>query len=169
MHTIIRIGLPALFAASLLAAPASAQSGATPVAPPAAAPVTPGAVTEKQFDIPRVGDKEGQIELISGLCAVQMKEMSPPACRCLATEALTRLSDPQRDYMIATVVSPPVADRMLADRRVGQVDQQVIFAFLDATSAACATGTFDASKPAPAFPPAATPVAPSPAPEKPAQ
>lgn len=93
------------------------------------------------FELPRVSE-DNQIELISGLCGVQMKAMSPAACVCLAEQSLEQLSDPQRDYMIAAVVAPPVAERMLGDGRVGQPDQQEIFAFLNATSDACMTGSF---------------------------
>ena len=87
--------------------------------------------------------------------------MTPMACKCLAEQTLTGLSDPQRDYMIATVVAPPVADRMLADHRVAQVDQQAIFAFLNKTADACATGTFDPTKAAAATPSTVAPVAPA--------
>lgn len=138
MHSIIRTSLAALLAAGLMTAPALAQSSGTGTAeaPATGAPVTP----EKQFALPRAGDKATQVELITGLCGIQMKQMTPPACHCLAEQTLTGLSDPQRDYLIATVVSPPVADRMLADQRVGKVDQEAIFAFLTVTSDACATG-----------------------------
>ncbi|KQT66015.1 MULTISPECIES: hypothetical protein [unclassified Aureimonas] len=109
------------------------------------APAT-GAAAEKTFPIPKAGDKANQVELITGLCGVQMKDMKPESCKCLAEQALTNLSDPQRDYLIATVVSPPVADRMLGDGRVGQPDQQVIASFIDKTTDACATGTFKPTK-----------------------
>lgn len=157
MHSFIRAGLPAIFALGL-AMPALAQSAAP------AAPAAPGAAPAKQFELPKVGDKNTQIELITGLCGIQMKEMSKEGCHCLAEQTLTGLSDPQRDYLIATVVAPPVADRMLADGRVGQPDQKVIFDFISATADSCATGKFVA-KPAGATPvvPAApvTPATPS--------
>jgi hypothetical protein len=170
MHSIIRISLGALLVAGLATVPALAQSSATGTAQAPAATAT----QEKQFALPRAGDKATQVELITGLCAIQMKQMSQPACHCLAEQTLTSLSDPQRDYLIATVVSPPVADRMLADNRVGKVDQEAIFAFLTVTSDACATGSFVAPKAAPAAPatpvPAtpAAPAAPAPVPAKPA-
>ncbi|GGD43601.1 hypothetical protein [Aureimonas glaciei] len=157
MQSIIRTSLSALVVAGLMTASALAQSGGTGTAP--AAPAT----TEKQFPLPRAGDKATQIELITGLCGIQMKQMSEPACHCLAEQTLTGLSDPQRDYLIATVVSPPVADRMLADNRVGKVDQEAIFAFLTVTSDACATGTFVAGKAAPTAPGMPAPTAPAPA------
>lgn len=163
MTKFARAGLPALLALALLADPAFAQTdggapagtkaatpGTQPEGKPAAAPAGAPAASSneagKVFDLPRVGDKSTQIKLISGLCGVQMKAMSAPACTCLAEQALTGLSDPQRDYMIATVVAPPVAERMLNDGRVGQPDQATIFAFINATSEACASGTFDATK-----------------------
>ncbi|KQT47548.1 hypothetical protein ASG43_10730 [Aureimonas sp. Leaf454] len=121
------------------AAPADASGGAM-------APAAGAATAEKTFPIPRAGDTAQQVELITGLCGVQMKDMKPESCKCLAEQSLTNLSDPQRDYLIATVVSPPAADRMLADGRVGQPDQQVISSFIDKTADACSTGTY---KPAP--------------------
>ena len=116
------------------------------------------------FEIPRVSG-DNQIELISGLCGVQMKAMSPAACVCLAEQSLEQLSDPQRDYMIAAAVAPPVAERMLGDGRVGQPDQQQIFAFLNATSDACMTGSYVPPTPgaAPQAAPPATPDAAAPA------
>ena len=90
MHSFIRAGLPAIFALGL-AMPALAQSAAP------AAPVAPGAAPAKQFELPKVGDKNTQIELITGLCGIQMKEMSKEGCHCLAEQTLTGLSDPQRD------------------------------------------------------------------------
>ncbi|HEY9057074.1 MAG TPA: hypothetical protein VIN77_07980 [Aurantimonas sp.] len=103
----------------------------------------------EKFELPRVSGDD-QIELIAGLCGVQMKEMTPAACKCLASEAMSELSDPQRDYLIASVVAPPVADRMLKDRRVGAADQKTIFAFLNTTSDACRTGKLVPSAEAPA-------------------
>ncbi len=100
---------------------------------------TPSNEVGEKFELPRVSG-DNQIEMIAGLCGVQMKEMTPAACTCLAKEAMSELSDPQRDYLIASVVAPPVADRMLKDRRVGEADQKTIFAFLNTTSDACKTG-----------------------------
>lgn len=177
MTIFTRAGIPALIAVTLLSGSALAQDGTPPAAVTSPAPAVPAAgapaapsneVGEQlQFEIPRVGDKEQQLELISGLCAVQLKTMSPIACKCLAEQSLTALSDPQRDYLIATAVAPPVADRMLNDGRVGQQDQELIFRFISATTEGCASGTFDADKqkaamipasPAPAAPAIGAPV-----------
>ena len=116
-----------------------------------------------KFELPRVSEGN-QVELIAGLCGVQMKQMTPLACKCLAEQALEKLSDPQRDYLIASVVAPPVAERMLGDGRVGQPDQATIFAFLNATSEACVTGSFvePAEGAAPQATPPAAPAAPAP-------
>ncbi|MCM2502421.1 hypothetical protein NDN16_01900 [Aureimonas altamirensis] len=103
-----------------------------------------GAPPPQMFPTPGEGD---QVGLIAGLCGVQMKDMSPQACRCLAERSQTQLSDPQRDYLVATAVSPPVADRMLSDGRVSQPDQAAIFAFLNDTMRTCHGGTFDADAP----------------------
>lgn len=104
-------------------------------------PENPRNAVGDQFELPRVSE-ENQVELIAGLCGVQMKAMSPLACTCLAEQALTDLSAPQRDYLIASVVAPPVAERMLNDGRVGTADQKTIFTFLNTTSDACASGRY---------------------------
>ncbi|MCQ0988411.1 hypothetical protein [Jiella marina] len=138
--------------APLGSAPAEATAGssetgdANDTSEPAAAssegsPENPRNAVGDQFELPRVSE-ENQVELIAGLCGVQMKTMSPLACQCLAEQTLTGLSDPQRDYLIATAVAPPVAERMLNDGRVGTADQRTIFTFLNSTSDACATGRY---------------------------
>lgn len=119
----------------------SATSAAGSGTPENERSATPSNEVGEKFELPRVSG-DNQIEMIAGLCGVQMKQMTPAACTCLATEAMSELSDPQRDYLIASVVAPPVADRMLNDRRVGESDQKTIFAFLNTTSDACASGTF---------------------------
>ncbi|MCB8837451.1 hypothetical protein [Aurantimonas sp. VKM B-3413] len=93
-----------------------------------------------KFELPKLEGTE-QIKMITGICAVQIKDITVPACTCLAEKSMVALSDPQRDYMIASVVAPPVADRMLKDGRVGAEDQKTIFAFIDSTSDACMTET----------------------------
>lgn len=92
--------------------------------------------------------KADQVGLIAGICGVQLKDMSPEACRCLAEQAMTRLGDPQRDYLVATAVSPPVADRMLEEGSITQIDQRTIFTFLDDSLRTCRSGTYDADAPA---------------------
>lgn len=119
----------------------SATSAAGPGTAESERSATPSNEVGEKFELPRVSG-DNQIEMIAGLCGVQIKAMTPAACTCLATEAMSELSDPQRDYLIASVVAPPVADRMLKDRRVGDADQTTIFAFLNETADACATGTF---------------------------
>ncbi len=149
-----RLVLPVALVLGLAAVPALAQSPAPSASSgPAAPPVAAGK-----------GDEAG---MIAGLCGVQMKSMSPLACKCLAGRAMTDLSAPQRDYLVATAVSPPVADRMLADGRVGRGDQEIIFTFLDKTSDACASGIFVAPT-APTPTPTPTPAAPSAPPAPPA-
>ena len=104
-------------------------------------------------DKPRngVGDKfqlphltaENQIRMITDICGTQIRNMDRGACHCLAEQAMTALTPPQRDYLIASAVAPPVAARMIKDNRVGTPDQKVIFTFLNRTSDACASGTFN--------------------------
>ncbi|WP_040488901.1 hypothetical protein [Fulvimarina pelagi] len=90
----------------------------------------------EKFELPRYSEGN-QIELITGLCGIQLKEMSQPACGCLAEASLDNLSDPQRDYLIASVIAPPVSDRMLGDGRVTESDQAEIFGFLQTYSETC--------------------------------
>ena len=104
------------------------------------APVAPSNEVGEKFELPRVSD-DNQVEMIAGLCGVQMKQMSPAACTCLGEAAMEDLSAPQRDYLIASVVAPPVAERMLGDGRVGDPDQKEIFAFLQSSSESCAAET----------------------------
>ena len=105
-----------------------------------ASPTEPRNAVGDKFELPQVG-KGNQVEMIAGLCGVQLKGMTTAACTCLAEKALTALSDPQRDYLIASVVAPPVSDRMLKDGRVGEADQKLLFAFLNKTSTECAAST----------------------------
>ncbi|MEF2552777.1 hypothetical protein VQ042_15625 [Aurantimonas sp. A2-1-M11] len=104
------------------------------------APEQPRNAVGDKFELPRVSEGN-QVEMIAGLCGVQMKQMSPAACTCLGEAAMEELSPPQRDYLIASVVAPPVAERMMGDGRVGEPDQKIIFAFLEATSVSCAAET----------------------------
>ena len=116
---------------------------ATPALEPGntgASPINPRNSIGDKFELPRVGN-DNQVEMITGICGVQMKGMSTASCTCLAEKALTTLSDPQRDYLIASVVAPPVSDRMLKDGRVGDADQKLIFAFLNKTSTECTAST----------------------------
>ncbi|MER0239618.1 hypothetical protein [Fulvimarina sp. MAC8] len=103
----------------------------------------------EKFELPRYSE-DNQVELITGLCGIQMKEMSKPACGCLAEASLDELSDPQRDYLIASVVAPPVSDRMIGDGRVTEADQKEIFAFLQSSSESCKAEFADADAAAPA-------------------
>ncbi|KQT82206.1 hypothetical protein [Aurantimonas sp. Leaf443] len=133
------------------ATPSGAPAGSAPSAPgtpatttqtpqregTAGSPASPRNAVGDKFELPRISDKQSQLSLISGLCAVQMKGMSKAACDCLAEKSFTGLADPQRDYLIASVVAPPVADRMLNDGRVGKPDQEFIFAFLEKESTTC--------------------------------
>ncbi|RFC66148.1 hypothetical protein DYI37_01365 [Fulvimarina endophytica] len=127
--------------AGAAASSATGSSSSTPDGQPS------NQVGEK-FELPRYSE-ENQTELISGLCAIQLKNMSREACSCLADASLEALSDPQRDYLIASVVAPPVADRMLSDGRVGDPDQAKIFGFLQTYSESCRTAAAGSSGSAP--------------------
>lgn len=103
----------------------------------------------EKFELPRYSE-DNQVELIKGLCGIQIKDMSQPACGCLAEAALDDLSDPQRDYLIASVIAPPVSDRMIGDGRVTETDQKAIFSFLESKSQSCKAEFADADAAAPA-------------------
>ncbi|MEX6508199.1 hypothetical protein [Jiella sp. M17.18] len=102
---------------------------------------------QQKLDQPRnaVGDKfelphltpENQIRMITDICGTQMKNMDRAACQCLAEQSMTALTPPQRDYLIAAAVAPPVAARLVKDNKVGKEDQKTIFAFLNSTSDSC--------------------------------
>ena len=134
------------------AASGGGASGATVSGAPEGAVVDEDAADKPAASGPRnaVGDKfqlphltaENQIRMITDICGTQIRNMDRGACHCLAEQAMTALTPPQRDYLIASAVAPPVAARMLKDNTVGQPDQKVIFTFLNQTSDACATGTF---------------------------
>ena len=148
MNSRADFALAALLAASVASGPVLAQG--TDGTPPASSQETPStdqprnAVGDK-FELPRVSEGN-QVELITGLCGVQMKDMTKANCTCLAESAMEALSDPQRDYLIASVVAPPVADRMLKDGRVGESDQVTIFTFLNTQSEQCQAASPDGAE-----------------------
>ncbi|WP_176222916.1 hypothetical protein [Aurantimonas sp. 22II-16-19i] len=117
------------------AAPAAGQSGA------AASDGQPRNAVGDKFQMPHL-TPENQTAIITDLCGIQIRDMSPAACTCLAGQAMEQLSSPQRDYLIASVVAPPTADQLLRRGTVTIDDQKTIFAFLDATSNACKSGTY---------------------------
>ncbi|MCK5931720.1 MAG: hypothetical protein KAG89_06070 [Fulvimarina manganoxydans] len=132
----------ALLAASIVAGPVFAQDSDRAAPAPSQETETsdqPRNAVGDKFELPRVSG-DNQVELITGLCGVQMKDMTKADCACLAESAMDALSDPQRDYLIASVVAPPVADRMLKDGRVGESDQVTIFTFLNTQSDQCRAG-----------------------------
>ncbi len=57
------------------------------------------------------GPPERQQAMIAGICQTQLA-IGEAGCRCLAERAMGELSDPQREYLIMTVVQPPVAERL---------------------------------------------------------
>lgn len=116
-------------------APATGQSGA------AATDGQPRNAVGDKFQMPHL-TPENQTAIITDLCGIQIRDMTPAACSCLAGQAMEQLSSPQRDYLIASVVAPPTADQLLRRGTVTIEDQRTIFAFLDATSNACKSGTY---------------------------
>ncbi|MBO0661454.1 hypothetical protein LQ948_02595 [Jiella sp. MQZ9-1] len=164
--------------APLGSAPAKAQSSsgdekaAKPGRNPSAASDNPvgadgqprNAVGDK-FQLPHL-TAENQIRMIADLCGIQIRDMSPAACACLGKEAMTKLTPPQRDYLIASVVAPPTADQLIKKGKVHKDDQKAIFAFLNAASASCkadpkSAGSDIPGESKPAAPSAMPPAAPA--------
>jgi hypothetical protein len=92
------------------------------------------------------GTPEDQKNLIAGLCSVQLN-IGPAGCTCLAERALTELDEPQRSYLIMSVVQPPAAERLPIAKSKEQL--ATIFGFLEKASGECRQGA-PAAPPAPA-------------------
>ena len=110
---------------------------------------------------PPFGTKAQEEVLIANICGTQIKDLGQAGCACLAKEAMTALDDPQREYLILSVVQPPAADRTATAR--SQADLKTIALFLTSAQTECA---------APAQPsevPRLAPEAPTPSQSAPAQ
>ena len=90
----------------------------------------PASAAETQF-----GSPDQQRTVIAGICQTQLT-IGEAGCLCLAERSLGELSDPQREYLIMTVLQPPVAERMALAR--SQADLKVIAAFIESARTACA-------------------------------
>jgi hypothetical protein len=96
-----------------------------------AAASTGSAAAENQF-----GSPDQQRTMIAGICQTQLA-IGEAGCWCLAQRSIDELSDPQREYLIMTVVQPPAAERMAMAR--SQDDLKVIAAFIENARTACAS------------------------------
>jgi hypothetical protein len=67
-------------------------------------------------------------------CGIETK-LSPAGCRCLADRAVFDLSDPQRDYLLASAIAPRAAERLRAG--ISQQDIEVLAKFLSTAQQAC--------------------------------
>lgn len=85
---------------------------------------------------PIFGTPDDQRDQIAGICTTQLA-IGEGGCACLAGRAMVELDDPQREYLIMSVVQPPVAERLAVAR--SQADMVAIFTFLDAARQECAT------------------------------
>ena len=92
-----------------------------------------------------LGTPSDQKNLIAGICATQLADLGATGCTCLAERALNELDEPQRAYLILSVVQPPAAERLPIASQ--QEELAKIFTFLGDSHTACAT---------PAAPPAAS-------------
>jgi hypothetical protein len=88
------------------------------------------AAAESQF-----GSPNQQRTMIAGICQTQLT-IGEAGCWCLAQRSIDELSDPQREYLIMTVIQPPVAERMAMAR--SQDDLNVIATFIESARTACA-------------------------------
>ncbi|MGH6923282.1 MAG: hypothetical protein ACRED5_06035 [Propylenella sp.] len=82
-----------------------------------------------------MGTPEDQKNIIAGICGTQIP-LNPEGCVCFAKRAMTELSDPQRAYLILTVIQPPAAERLEIAR--SQQDLRTIALFIDAAQKGCA-------------------------------
>jgi hypothetical protein len=81
------------------------------------------------------GTPEDQKNIIAGICGTQIP-LNPQGCVCFAERAMTELDDPQRAYLILTVIQPPAAERL--DIAHSQEDLKTIALFIDAAQKGCA-------------------------------
>jgi len=88
-------------------------------------------------------DEANQRNMIATICGSQIP-LDAPGCACFADHAMTELDEPQRAYLILTVVQPPAAERHQLAR--SPEDLRALALFIDRTQKACAAG---ASSPAP--------------------
>lgn len=99
----------------------------------------PASAVENAF-----GSPEQQRTMIAGICQTQLS-IGEAGCRCLAERAIGELSDPQREYLIMTVVQPPVAERLPMAR--SQADLGVIATFIDSAREECPAVPAPAAEP----------------------
>ena len=92
-----------------------------------------------------LGSPQDQKNIIAGICATQLKDLDAAGCSCLAERSLTELDDPQRAYLILSVVQPPAAERLPIASQ--QEELAKIFTFLGDTHTACATPGAPAAAP----------------------
>ena len=83
-----------------------------------------------------LGTPADQKNLIAGICATQLSDLGAAGCTCLADRSLTELDDPQRAYLILSVVQPPAAERLPIASQKEELAK--IFTFLGAAHTACA-------------------------------
>jgi hypothetical protein len=128
---------------NLIQASAAALAAAAFLAPPAGAAGTD------------FGTKADEQNIIAGICGTQIS-LDAAGCTCFAEHAMTELDDPQRAYLILTVVQPPAAERLDVAR--SQEDLKTIFRFIESAQKTCTTsgvapGDAGATPPADTNPP----------------
>lgn len=112
-----------------------------------------GFITKGQEPAPFGGGAEEQ-RLIGDICGTQLPALGGPGCACVAKSAMTALDQPQRNYLILSVVQPQAADRTAAAKSAG--DLQAIAAFIEKAGKDCAAPGGAAPAAAPDMPPPGT-------------
>lgn len=92
------------------------------------------------------GTPAEQQGLIANICGTQLAPLGAAGCACLAERAMTELDQPQRDYLILSVVQPQAADR--TDTARSQADLKVIASFISDAQTACSGAGAPAAAPA---------------------
>lgn len=92
------------------------------------------AVAEGTSKAQAFGGPEDQRALITGVCLNQ-SGLGRAGCLCLADKALVDLETDERDYLLATVLVPPTAERMAG--KLGQDGLKKVALFLNEASVFC--------------------------------
>ena len=92
------------------------------------------------------GTPAEQQGLIANICGTQLAPLGAAGCACLAERAMIELDQPQRDYLILSVVQPQAADR--TDTARSPAELKVIATFIREAQTACNGAGTPATAPA---------------------
>ena len=74
--------------------------------------------------------------LIANVCGTQLPTLGAAGCACLSDRAMTDLDQPERNYLILTVVQPQAADRTATARSPAELKK--IAGFIETAGKDCA-------------------------------